>query len=82
MDVLTKAADEVVSSQRIRLLMQYMLAAGNYLNSGTLATHRKNARGVKLNFVLEVRLRWDCRRHRFTAKRSGRCSVRDVRACG
>ena len=36
------------------MVLAYLLAAGNYLNSGTLAAHRKNARGVKLNFLAEL----------------------------
>eukprot|EP01048_Picozoa_sp_COSAG05_P010704 COSAG05_NODE_959_length_6425_cov_4.388397_1_plen_329_part_00 len=54
MAALTAAAEQVTASQELRLLLRYILTAGNYLNSGTLATHRKNARGVKLNFLLEL----------------------------
>jgi hypothetical protein len=54
MAALVSASEQVTNSKQLRVLLQYVLAAGNYLNSGTLATHRKNARGVKLNFLLEV----------------------------
>ena len=54
MEVVITACTEVQESASLPVLMRYILSAGNYLNSGTLASHRKNARGVKLDFLLEL----------------------------
>ena len=54
MEVMITACTEVETSGSLPVLLRYILSAGNYLNSGTLASHRKNARGVKLDFLLEL----------------------------
>jgi len=54
MSLLVRAASEISQSTALPCLLRYILAAANYLNSGTLASHRKNARGVKLDFLLEL----------------------------
>ena len=54
MEVMITACTEVDTSGSLPVLLRYILSAGNYLNSGTLASHRKNARGVKLDFLLEL----------------------------
>jgi hypothetical protein len=54
MAVVIAACNQVQESPSLPVLLRYILSAGNYLNSGTLASHRKNARGVKLDFLLEL----------------------------
>lgn len=54
MSTLITACNEVSTSTSLPVLLRYILSAGNYLNSGTLASHRKNAKGVKLDFLLEL----------------------------